>query len=199
MRRGFSLVSNLRQYGLEEHRIALVDDRDLELIMACEIVKCADPRKPRAQNQEFFLVHTDKIKRVKDETPSVSHKLKKNTNFFWDFPQNSLAKRYTSCTKSSMTYEQLLGLIFLGILHAYIWYGWGKADFYAARSGKGLLSAKRIVTIAIPLTVTFLSILVVDYPHPESVLLRIVVETTAVSLVIAWRWWLHQEGKKKAS
>ena len=98
-----------------------------------------------------------------------------------------------------MTHEQLLGLVFLGILHAYIWYGWGKADFYAARSGKGLFSAKRIVTIVVPLTVTFLSILVVDYPHPESVFLRIMVETTAVSLVIAWRWWLHQQSKKKTS
>ena len=82
MRRGFSLVSNLRQYGLEEHRIALVDDRDLELIMACEIVKRADPRKSRAQNQEFLLVHTEKIKKSKYQTPSVSHKSKKKYKFF---------------------------------------------------------------------------------------------------------------------
>lgn len=90
----------------------------------------------------------------------------------------------------------ILKILFLAILHTHLWLGWAKKDHQATHTLKQKFpSKKRLLILIIPIVLTILSIIVVDYPIPDNIFARISVDVIAIWIIIWFRWFFV--GKKK--
>ncbi len=90
----------------------------------------------------------------------------------------------------------ILKVLFLAILHTHLWLSWAKKDYIATHTEKQKFpSKKRLLILIIPILLTVLSIIVVDYPVPDNIIVRISVDIIAIWIIIWFRWFFV--GKKK--
>jgi len=90
----------------------------------------------------------------------------------------------------------ILKILFLAILHTHLWLGWAKKDYTATVIEKQKFpSKKRLLILIIPIALTILSIIVVDYPVPDNIFARTSVDIVAIWVIVWFRWFFV--GKRK--
>jgi len=84
---------------------------------------------------------------------------------------------------------EIIGTIFLFLLHPQIWMSWAKKDYYMQKKGIILLGFnKRLLNLINIIILTILSIKLVPYMHPENSILRAMVHIIVISLVVYYRF-----------
>lgn len=84
---------------------------------------------------------------------------------------------------------EILGTIFLFLLHPQIWISWAKKDYYMEQKGIILLKFnKRLLNLINIITLTVLSIKLVPYMHPENSILRGMIHIIVIGLVVYYRF-----------
>ena len=84
---------------------------------------------------------------------------------------------------------ELLGTIFLFLLHPQIWMSWAKKDYTMAKKNIKLFGFnKRTLNLVNVVILTILSIKLVPYMHPESLILRNLIHVIVIGLIIYYRF-----------
>ena len=84
---------------------------------------------------------------------------------------------------------EILGTIFLFLLHPQIWMSWAKKDYYMQKKEIILLGLnKRLLNLINIIILTVLSIKLVPYMHPENSILRAMVHIIVIGLVVYYRF-----------
>lgn len=82
--------------------------------------------------------------------------------------------------------ESLSGTFFILILHMYIWMKWAKTDFH--RSEKGVkLFGTRTLDLFFTILLTLWSIKEVTYWSPDNIMIRTIIDISAVGIIIWYR------------
>jgi hypothetical protein len=91
---------------------------------------------------------------------------------------------------------ELLGTIFLFLLHPQIWMSWAKKDYNMSQKGVILIGFnKRLLNLLNIIILTVLSIKLVPYMHPENSFLRALIHIIVIGLVIYYRYIVLKQKK----
>ncbi len=83
----------------------------------------------------------------------------------------------------------ILKVLFLALLHTHLWLWWAKKDYISTVKEKlKFPSKKRLLILVLPIVLTILSIMVVDYPVPDNMFARMSVDIIAIWVIIWFRW-----------
>ncbi len=89
---------------------------------------------------------------------------------------------------------EILGTIFLFLLHPQIWMSWAKKDYNMQKKGVYLFRFnKRLLNLINIIILTVLSIILVPYMHPENSIIRGLVHVIVIGLVVYYRFIVLQK------
>jgi len=84
---------------------------------------------------------------------------------------------------------EILGTLFLFLLHPQLWMSWAKKDYYMDKRKIKLLGFnKRLLNLFNITILTILSVKLVPYMHPENLFLRGSVHVIVIGLVVYYRF-----------
>jgi hypothetical protein len=83
--------------------------------------------------------------------------------------------------------ENISGTLFILTLHMYIWMKWAKTDFFRSQKNVRLWFSTRTLDLIFTIILTIWSVKVVNYWKPDLIIIRMIIDSTAVGIIIWYR------------